>query len=230
MRQRLEKTGWQVFSVFVAFALWVTFVGSPELTRAIVAPVEYANMPTDLEVSSELPRTVQLVVRAAGPRLNRLQPSDLAVVLDLEGVRAGERTFTIGTSEIHMPAGMKVVRTIPDQLQLRFEKHVTASVPVRVHFAAPPREGYGVTGVEVRPSKVQVEGPESRVKALEGADADPISLASVLGESKFQVPVYVRDPQVRLVGSPQVLVSVQVAKAGTGAGGAASGGKATVRN
>ncbi len=230
MRQRIEKTGWQLLALLVSFALWVTFVGSPELTRAIVAPVEYANMPSDLEVSSELPRTVQLVVRAAGPRLDRLQPSDLAVLLDLEGVQAGERTFTIEARNIHMPAGMKVVRTIPDQLQLKFEKHSMAWVPVRVHFAAPPREGYGVTGVKVQPPTVQVEGPESRVRALEGADADPISLASVLGESKFQVPVYVRDPQVRLVRSPQVLVSVQVAKAGTGTGGAASGGKATVRN
>jgi YbbR domain-containing protein len=228
MRQILEKTGWRVLALATAVALWLALVARPEVTRAIVVPIDYQNMPADL-VSPEMPRSVQLEIRAAGPRLNRVQPSDLAVVLNLAGVRApGEHTFTIERQEIELPAGVRLVRTIPNQVRLRFERQVTATVPVQARFASNPPEGYQVTATEVRPPRVQVSGPESRVRALAPAETDPLDISRNYGQLQFQVPAFIRDSQVHFVSSPVVQVIVRVAKSPPG--GAVSGGQTTVRN
>jgi YbbR domain-containing protein len=229
MRQAIAKVGWRMLALAASFALWLTFVASPELLRSVEVPIDYQNMPTDLDVSSELPRTVQLQIRAAGPRLNRLQPSDLYVVLNLGGVhQQGERTFTIQEAQVERPAGVQVVRAVPAQVRLRFERHVTAGVPVLVRFGASPPDGYRVVGTEVRPQRVLISGPESHVRALAAVDTDPIDLSGVIGQGQFQVPAFVRDSQLHFVSSPAVQVIVRVAK--TSEGGPPSGGQTTVRH
>ncbi len=228
MRQVLEKTGWRVLALAIAVALWLALVARPELTRAIVVHIDYQNLPADL-ASPDLPRTVQVEIRAAGPRLSRVQLSDLAVVLDLADVHSpGEHTFTIGRREIELPAGVRLVRAIPDQLRLRFERQITASVPVQVRFGPSPPAGYQVANAEARPPRVQVTGPESHVRALGAVETDPLDLSRDISQREYQVPVFSRDSQVRFVSSPVVQVIVRVAKIPQG--GAVSGGATTVRN
>lgn len=229
MRLSMEKIGWGFLALAISFALWLIFVASPELTQSVTVPIEYANMPADLDVSSDLPRTVQLQIRAVGPRLKRLQLSDLAVLLNLAAVQQpGERTFTIEQRHIERPAGVQVVRAVPNQVRLRFERRVTAAVPVLVRFSSNPPEGYGVVSTEVRPPRLLVAGPESHVRAVAAVDTDPIGLAGVVGQGQFQVPAFIPDSQLHFVSSPMVQVIVRVEK--TSQGGAASGGPPTVRH
>lgn len=229
MRQLAAKVGWPLFALAVAFALWITFTASPTLVASISAPVEYQNMPPDLETSSELPRQVYVEIEGPSARLHELDLSSRKVLLDLAGVQApGERTFTIDGRNIDLPADIRMVRAIPAQIRLSFERRVHADVPVKVHFAAPPPEGYHVVGEEIHPSVLKIVGPESRVKQIGYVETDPIDLSRSIGKAQFQVQTFLRDPQVRFVSSPLVQVGISVEKSGQG--GTASSDPATVRN
>jgi hypothetical protein len=229
MRRLAEKVGWPLFALAVAFALWLTFMGSPELVASISVPIEYLNMPPDLETTTELPRRVSLEIRGPSARLHEADLSDRHVILNLESVQApGERTFTIESSDVNLPVGLSLVRAIPAQIRLTFERSIAVSVPVRVRFAAPPPNGYRVASERVEPSELTVVGPESRVRLVGYVETDPLDLSHTVGTATFQVHAFVGEPQVRFVSSPQVRVSIALEK--TVREGVASGGSETVRN
>jgi YbbR-like protein len=230
MRRKLvERVAWPLLALAVAFMLWLVLMGSPELVTSISLPIEYQNMPPDLESASELPRRVSLEIRGPGARLHEADLSSRRVVINLESVqRPGERTFTIEGRNIDLPVGLSLVRAIPAQVRLTFERSVAASVPVRVRIGTPPPEGYRVASQQVSPGALKVVGPESRVRLVDCAEADAIDLSRTVGKARFQVHAFVADPQVRFVSSPLVEVTISLQK--TVRGGTSSSGAATVRN
>jgi YbbR domain-containing protein len=213
LRSFLDNFGWRVFALVVAIVLWATFVGGPELTTSVSAPVEYRNMPKNLEISSEAPERVYLEVQGPSARLNSFDLSNITVVFDLSGVdRPGDQTLTIESSNVDLQAGLKLVRAIPAQIRLRFENRIGADIPIRVRLSGSPHSGYKVAREEVNPPRLRIVGPESHVREVEFAETDPIDISSVVGMESFQVQTFVRNQYVRLVTSPRVRVTVTVEK------------------
>lgn len=213
----LNHIGWKLFALAAACALWVTFAGSPELVTSVSAPVEFQNMPQNLEMSSDTPERIYLEVRGSSSRLHGFELSHTSVVLNLGSVHhPGEQTFTLDRGNIDLPYGVSLVRAIPGQLRLRFERSRSADVPVRVRFSHPPPAGYRVAHESVEPAKLKIAGPESRVKDVGYAETDPIDLSKFIGNSEFRVHTFIPDPQVRLLSSPVVTVKVALEKSGKG--------------
>jgi YbbR domain-containing protein len=228
MRSLAAKVGWPLVALAAAFALWVTFVGSPEIVGSISVPVHYQNMPAGLEPVTELPQHVAVDIQGPSARLRGFDGARTAALVDLGGIEtACERTITIDPQSIDLPVGIRAVRIQPAQVRLRFDRSVEADVPVSVRFSALP-EGYRVASAVVRPPRLTITGAESRVRQVQQIETDPLDLARVIGQRQFRVPAFLPDAQVRFVSAPQVQVSVTLEK--TIPGGKASDGKAAVRN
>jgi YbbR domain-containing protein len=207
-----ENLGWKLLSLVMAVALWLTFVSAPELATSVSAPIEYQNIPINLEMLASVPERVHLEIQGASSRLESL--SGIAVILNLSGVRGpGERTFTIDQSNVRVPFGVKLIRAVPGQLRLQFEPRISREVPVKVRFSSLPPQGYELQRHEVQPPRLKVLGPESRVREIDFAETDPIDLSQTVSEAEFRVHAFVRDPQVRFEDSPLVRVKLVLVKA-----------------
>jgi hypothetical protein len=223
-----EHIGWKLLSLAIAIFLWVIFVGSPALITSVSAPIQYQDMPRGLEISSDVPEGVYLEIQGPSARLGTYELSGTAVVLDLRNVRLpGEYTFTIDSDSVRVPTGLHLVRAVPAQLRLTFERQMQNEVPVRVRFAGPPPAGYQV-GALVQPPLVRIIGPESRVRDIGFAETDPIDPNQVRNQTKLRVHTFIRDPHVRLLSSPVVTVEIHVEK--TASEGQVQDGETTVRD
>jgi YbbR domain-containing protein len=188
--------------------------GDPGVATSVSAPVEYRNIPADLEMSSETPEEIHLEVQGPRAQLESNSLSRMAVVLDLAPVhRPGERTFTVDKGNVRLPPGVQLIRAVPAQLRLRFERRTRRDVPVRARFSGPPPAGYRILRHEILPPSLGIVGPESRVSSVVVAETDPIDLDAVVGEREFRVHTFVPDPQVRIESSPEVVVRVFMEKA-----------------
>jgi hypothetical protein len=210
MRALTDNIPLKLLALVAAVALWYLFAGEAEVATSVPVLIEYQNAPAELDVTSELPSRLFLKVRGPSSRLRSTALSETTLRLDFSAVdSAGERTFDIDDGNLGLPAGVHLVRVVPSQLRLNFERRVSKYVPVEVRYAGPPASGYRVAAQTVIPSTVEVVGPEPRVGAIQWVTTDPIDLASTVSTSEFRVPLFIGDPQVQL-RSESDLVNVRV--------------------
>lgn len=211
LRAIFSNAGWKLLSLALACGLWLAIVGEPEMASSVPVPIQYTHIPEDYEISSDIPERVLLEVQGPAIRLQRMNLSGTAVVLDLSAVsRSGERTFTIDQRNLRLPSGVRLVRAVPSQLRVRFDRRASRELPVQVRFSGVPPEGYRVVRSEAHPGTLKVVGPEARVRRIDFAETDAVDLTTVIATSEFHVNAFVDDVHVRFDGSPRVTVKVIV--------------------
>jgi YbbR domain-containing protein len=205
---------WKLLCLALSAALWLIFVGESEVSTLTTAPVQYRNVPKNLEMSSDVLDRMQIEIRGPSGQLNPAQLAEAAVVLDLAQVKGpGQRTFTVRPDNVSLPGGVTFTRAVPAQVRLEFERRLEKDVPVAVRLAAQPPAGYTARAIEVIPRTLRIVGPESRVESVEAAQTDPIDLSGVTESREFPVHAYVADPQVRFDKPPEVRVRFEVRRA-----------------
>ena len=98
----------------------------PVVERVVTAPVQFRHAPDDLVMSSDTPFEVQVSVSGPERAIRALKPTEIDAVLDLAGVRAGERTFDLGPRQVQVPRGLTVTRVVPSQTSYRLQSQCDA--------------------------------------------------------------------------------------------------------
>jgi YbbR domain-containing protein len=198
MRTLTRNIGWKLLAIASALLLWTLFVAQTEIATSIPVVVQYRNIPPELEVTADPPERLLLNVRGPASRLSASELSQAVLVLDLRNVHGpGEQTITIGERELGLPSGVELVRVVPSQVRVSFEKRAEKTVPVEVRYAGPPARGYRIASQKVVPETLKVIGPEAIVERIHAVQTDAINLSSTVGNAEFRVPVFTTDPHVR---------------------------------
>jgi YbbR domain-containing protein len=204
--------GWKLLALLIAVVLWIAIEREPELATSISVPIEFKNVPDDLDIGSNQPDRVRLEIRGPSGRLSRDNLADLAVILDLQDAGPGERTYNIRPANINLPSGVSFDRALPSQITLRFDKLLTKEVEIHVPpYSKGPPDGYRVRSYTLAPPKTFIRGPEERVKSMTHVTLDPVDLSGVISQAEFTTHVNVGDPQVRLEvpGSVKLRVTLE---------------------
>jgi YbbR domain-containing protein len=212
-----NNLGWKLTSLALAFLLWIALAGKPVIVTTIAVPVQYRNLPRDLEISSDVVDRVRLEIRGPANRLNSASLADAAVLLDLSRVgRPGDHTFPIEQINAILPSDVVLVRSMPAQIRLTLERRMAREVPVHARISSPPPIGYEIETQDVDPPVLRIVGPESRVRDIHAVETDPIDLSGVVGRAEFQLYCYIPDPQVRFEETQRAKVTIVVRKTGQG--------------
>lgn len=109
-----ENWHYKVFAVALSTVFWFLIVDESELATAISAPVEYKNIPRDLEMTSDIDEKVRLEIRGPSGKLRPDLIDNTVIVIDLGSVqKAGEHTFSIRQSNTNLAPGISLDRAIP---------------------------------------------------------------------------------------------------------------------
>lgn len=203
------KTG----SVLLASLLWLGVVEETELATSVLVPIQYRNVPKDLEMISDVTDKVHLEIRGPASKLSPAMFAETKVLLDLRDVKApGDRTFPVDSTDLTLPAGVSLSRAIPAQVRLHFERRQTREVPISIRLGPLP-PGYEVAAQTAEPDSLRIVGPETRVAAIEQVATDTIDVSDLREQSgEFVAQTYLADAQVRFDGAAKVKVRVQLKK------------------
>jgi YbbR domain-containing protein len=205
--------GYKVVSLALAVGLWWALSHDPVAEVGVTVPIEFHNMPTNLEISSLDIPDAQVRVRGAERLIHELRPQEIHVEVDLAGVKPGERTFDLTAQQVRQPRDLKVVQIVPSQVRLSFDTGLTRQVEVRPRVIGTFAAGYRIARVVAEPSMISITGPKQRVEAVEAALTDPVDASGTMERSTFVTNAFVSDPLVQIVHPTPVHVTVYMDKA-----------------
>jgi len=215
----LHNLGIKLLSLALAVGLWLAVASDPVTEVAVEVPIEFRNIPENLEISTEsIPRAE---IRVRGPQrvVRRLQPADIYAEIELGGMKPGERTFDLTAQQVHKPRSLEVEQVIPNQFHLTFDTRLTRQVPVRPRAFGNFAAGYQIGRIDADPPTITISGPNKRVAAVEAAITDAIDASGTMDRATFVRHAYVSDPLVQVMNPNPVRVTVIMEKAPAGSGG-----------
>jgi YbbR domain-containing protein len=203
-----RNIGLKVLALALATLLWLTVAGEHVGERVMRVPLEFHNIPADLEIVGDPPNAVDVRVRGSSGVISRLQPGDVVASLELQGARPGSRLLHI--EEVRAPYGVEVAQVTPATVSLELEKMATRMVPIVPALEGDPAPGFVAGRVTSDPATVKVVGPESRVRQLSEATTEPVVVTGSRERVQDSVTVGLADSAVRLVEAQTATVTVEV--------------------
>src|SRR5919199_3332800 len=176
--------GLKLLALAITFGLWLAVTGqrAPSNARLRRVPLHFV-LPPEMEIANEPREEVDLVLRGGRQALNSLRSQDVAVTYDASTFGPGERLVRLerDTVTLELPEGadsgdISIERIEPATLPLRLERRVEREVEVAPRLEGKLPEGYELLGVDVRPPRVRVRGPESHIDELQKAPTETVLL------------------------------------------------------
>lgn len=200
----------KVFALALAALLWLTVAGEHLVERTLRVPLEFRNIPEQLEIVGDPPGTVDVRLRGSSALLGRLEPGEIVAVLDLAGARPGARLFHLRNDEVRSPYGVEVAQVVPGTLALDLERSGRRVVPVVPPTEGDPAPGFVVGRITAEPATVEVLGPESRLRELSEAITEPVTVSASRERVRDVVTIGVADSAVRLAQPQSATVVVEI--------------------
>ena len=174
----VEDWGIKLLALGITLALWlaVSDLNKPRTIRTAVQ-LNFI-LPSNMDISNETPKTVEVELTGSRERLNSMKLLDLVATLDISDTQAGERVIRLLPDRVQMelPAGVKVDSFRPTTIPVRLEPNVERQLPVEIKLDGQPADGYEVVRASAQPDTVTVRGPASLVENLKQAPTETISI------------------------------------------------------
>ena len=211
-RYVLHNLGLKLVSLGLAVGLWLAVARDPMAEVAVNVPIEFRNMPENLEISAESIPTAQIRLRGPERVVHQLRPSDVYVEIDLGNPKPGERTFDLTDRQVHPPTGLEVVQVVPSQVHLAFDERLIRRVEVQPRVVGSFASGYQIGQVLSDPALVTIVGPKKHVEAVEAATTDPVDVSGTINRATFSRHAYVSDSLIQVSDPSTVRVTVIMEK------------------
>lgn len=205
--------GLKLISVAVAVMLWMAVSGEEIVERGLRVPLELQQLPADVELTGDVPTTVDVRVRGGSGVLSRMGAGDVVAMIDLRSARPGRRVFPLTPDQVRVPFGVDVVQIAPSAFAMVFEMSAARRVPVAPTLDGQPAPGFVVGSMVAEPATVEVVGPESAVQRATEAVTQPVSVTDARTNVRETVTLGVLDPSLRLKNARSAVVTVQVVPA-----------------
>jgi YbbR domain-containing protein len=200
----------KVVSLLLATFLWAAVSNQASSEIGLDVPLEYRNIPSQLEITGDTTNTIQVRLRGSSNVIKGITAKDVSTTIDLGKMRTGEKIVALSPQNVQAPFGAEVIRVNPSTVRFTLERTVTKIVDIVPTIAGQPTNGFEAGQVFVSPNTVEVEGPESRVDALSSIATTPIRLDRKQSSFEQTADLDVPDPQIRLQHSSAVNVKIEI--------------------
>ena len=220
LRRYLLHNLWlKLLSLALAVLFWFAVAHEPVAELAVDVPIEFHNIPQNLEISSETVPRAQIRVRGPQRIIRHLQPADIYADIDLSDVKPGERTYDLTPGEVHKPSELQVVQVVPSQFRLAFDWRESREVPIEPRIIGKAAAGYQIARVQVDPPQLKIIGPKKHVDPVDSAITDPIDVSGAMKQVSFVRHAYVSDPLIQAASPEPVRITVILEPAAGPSGG-----------
>lgn len=197
-----EDWGLKLLAAAVTVALWMAVTGQNQPVRQRMAVQLHFLRPAGIEISNEIPSSIEVMLKGSPSRLNGVGPT-LVATIDLTNQKAGERVVRLQEkAQLPLPPDVSIEGFRPSTLAIKLEPIIEMVADVEVKFDGQVPDGYEVARVTVIPAKVKLRGPSDRVSVLRKVVTESVSLDGRRESFDLSnVAIIVDDAKVEVVDS-----------------------------
>ncbi len=195
----------KALSLLLAALLWHQVSSQQTVQREITIPIEFSNMPLDLEIVNDYVRQVDVVVRSDRGSAS-IEERQLSAVVDLKAAKAGIEVIQLNANHIGRAKGLEILRINPPQVRLVLENTLTKIVKIEPQIEGEPAAGFQLSDVRVVPSEIVVSGPESQIQRVTTARTGVVDISGASATLNAQSFVELDEPRVRIAESAALSV------------------------
>jgi YbbR domain-containing protein len=191
-----------LLALILGLSVWLSAVSiaDPNEVRAYPNPIplEVVGQDPSLILTSEMPQTVEVSLRAPRSVWESLTGRDKAVraIVDLSGLSAGEHTCEVQIMVDMRP--YQIILANPTSVSVVLESLSSRTFPLSLSLSGQPAAGYQVGEATMDLTEITISGPDSLVQKATRARV-PINLDAVREGIDESVPVQVLDTQDEIV-------------------------------
>lgn len=186
-----------LLALILAVAVWISAVTAAdpdEVRPPIAVPLEIVGNDPSLVVTSSLPSTVEVTLRAPRSVWEQLtaQENPVRAILDLSNLSAGEHELDIRIQVSIRPT--QIVLFNPASVSVTLERLASVSLPIDLSLRGETAVGYQAGEATLDVESVVISGPESIVRQAERARI-LVNLAGARESIDQAIPVQILDAQ-----------------------------------
>jgi YbbR domain-containing protein len=107
----------KVLSLGLSLLLWVMVASETMSEIGMEVPLEYRNVPGDMQISPDAANRVEVRLRGPANRLDKISPSELTTTVDLTNMPPGEQVISLSARNVRAPLGTEVVGIRPSHVR-----------------------------------------------------------------------------------------------------------------
>lgn len=208
----------KLLALGITLVLWFAVTGQKQpMSKRITVPFTFVHA-DNVEISNDLPRTVDVTLTASSDKLAQINPTDLMATVMVTDPTTGDRVVRLSRDRVtiqNLPSGVQVDGFQPAVISVRLEPVVRSEVNVEIKFEGKVAEGYEVAAATSSPARVRVRGAASHVNSIEKAPTESVSLDGRKGSFDLdQVAINIPDQKVDVLDS-MVAVHVEIRERAT---------------
>ena len=109
----------KLLALITSFLLWAAYTAEPLAEAGYSVPVIFRNLPDGMDLSGEETTQVHVVLRGRAALLRRLQPSNLALQVDVGPHDDAEFAVQLSSAQMEFPLGAQLVGLSPRELRVK---------------------------------------------------------------------------------------------------------------
>src|ERR1051326_8250259 len=129
--------------------LWMAVANQASSEIGLEVPLEYRNIPAQLEITGDMTNNVQVRLRGSPTVIRDITPKDVSTTIDLSKMIRGEKIVPLSPQNVQAPFGAEVIRVNPSSVRFNLERTITRTIPVVPTIAGQLPDGFEVGRVQV---------------------------------------------------------------------------------
>lgn len=187
-----KNIGLRTAALVLAIVIWAIITGKERsyVERTIDVKVDYFGVANNIDIRDVSPEKVMVQFRASSRQLNRIQPDDFKLRIDLSRVTEGGRIVKFTEDLLDFPDGVEIMSISPKLIDITATELITMDIAVRIRYKGRLKQGIRLIDRRVIPEKVKIFGYKSQVSTISSLEgAEPINLSNIETNQVFRIPL-----------------------------------------
>lgn len=209
-----NNLGLKLFSLGLAFALWLVVAGEQRIEQALNVPLKLTQLPEKMALMNDPAGFITVKLRGPKSLVTALAPDEVHLNLELSRLKEGENLVAVRAEQIPVPRGVEILQVSPSRVRLVLEPVAEREVRVAARVEGAPAAGHYFKRASIRPDRVKVVGPRSEVSRVAKVYTSAVSIEGRSRDFAARTPLEPIGKSIKLDGADSVQVMVEIRAAG----------------